>query len=353
MRELVYLDNAASTRPLKQAVDAFNEALTLFANPSSGHAFGAEARELLEKSRNIIAETLNAAPDEIVFTSGGTEANALALNGRGHVTASILEHSSVRENADELLTVRNLIANPGTGHGTVSCVYVCNENGAVQPIADIARETRKRGVLFHTDAVQAYGRIDCDVKRLGVDLMSVSAHKIGGIRGAGALYVRNGVKVRPLWRGGGQERGLRGGTEALPLIAAFAAAARVKQPDTRPLLEYTLELIREKLPGAIPVPPYEAPHILMLALPGCPGQAVVRMLSDMGICVSAGSACGRGKTSAVLKALNFKHSDSVIRVSFGGMNTREDVERLIGSLAVVTERFQKPAAHGKPVTPYN
>jgi cysteine desulfurase len=242
----------------------------------------------------------------------------------------------VRENADELLPVDNLIALAGSG--IASCVYVCSENGAVQPIAGIAREARKRDILFHTDAVQAYGKLDCDVQKLGVDLMSVSAHKIGGIRGAGALYVKSGVNVKPLWRGGGQERGLRGGTESLPLIAAFAAAAQAPKSDTRPLLDYTLELL--KLHDILPVPPHEAPHILMLALPNCPGQVAVRMLSDMGICVSTGSACSRGKTSPILKALNFKYAGNVIRVSFGGMNTREEIDKLIASLILVIERFQ-------------
>ena len=334
----VYLDNAAATRPCKQALEAFNEAIELFANPSSGHAPGAGARELMERSRAIIAETVNAAPEEIIFTSGGTESNALALNGRRHVTASILEHSSVRENADELVSVGELAAKPR--EGLVSCVYVCGENGAVQPIADIAREVKKHGALFHADAVQAFGRIDCDVRKSGVDFMSFSAHKIRGIRGAGALYVRKGANVKPLWRGGGQEGGLRAGTEALPLIAAFAAAARTPAPDTRPLLDFTLEMLREKLPGVIPVPPHEAPHILSLELPGCPGQVMVRLLSDMGVYVSTGSACARGKTSPILKALNFKNADSVIRVSFGGMNTRADAERLIDALALALKRLQ-------------
>jgi cysteine desulfurase len=249
-RQMIYLDNAAAARPCEQAVNAFNEALELFANPSAGHSSGMKARDLLERSRRIIAETLNAAPEEIIFTSGGTESNALALNGRRHVTASILEHASVRDNADELKPVSNLIGGTGT---VSSCVYVCNENGAVQPIADIAREARKHGVLFHTDAVQAYGRMDCDVKKLGVDMMSVSAHKIGGIRGAGALYVKSGVNVKPLWRGGGQERGLRNGTEPLPLIAAFAAAAQAPQDDTRPLLGYTLKTMQVE--GSI-LPPW-------------------------------------------------------------------------------------------------
>lgn len=337
---LTYLDNAATVFPCQAAVNAFNDTLA-YANPSSGHSMGLEARELLERARADVANAMNAQADEIVFTSGGTEANALVLNGRGRVVSSVLEHSSVWENADERVPVSKL-GEAMSGAGIVSCVFVCNENGAVQPIADIAREARKQGVLFHTDAVQAFGKLDCDVKKLGVDLMTVSAHKIGGIRGVGALYVRGGVKLKPLWRGGGQERGLRNGTEALPLIAAFAAAVKAPKSDTRPLLEYTLDLLRRELPDVLPVPPLEAPHILMLALPGCPGQVVVRMLSDLGVCVSTGSACSRGKTSRVLKALNFKHADSVIRVSFGSENTREDADRLIETLALVKSRFDKP-----------
>lgn len=347
---MIYLDHAATTFPCQAAKEAFNNALE-YANPSSLHSAGRQARELLEQSRAVIAASLNAEPEEIIFTSGGTEANALALNVRGEKLATTLEHSSVRENADKLVSPDKLLSSIQTDTKIVSCIYVCNEMGAVHPIAEIARGLKVRGVLFHTDAVQAFGKLNCDVKALGVDLMSLSAHKIGGIRGVGALYVRKGVNLKPLWRGGGQENGLRSGTEALPLIAAFAAAAQKHPPPAggtlftkegksyRVLLDYTVELFPTIIPDVKFVPPYDAPHILMFVLPGCPGQVVVRMLSDMGICVSTGSACRRGKTSPVLKSLSIRHADNVIRISFGEGNTRGDVEELAKALLTVKERF--------------
>jgi len=335
---MIYLDHAATTPPSKAAIDAFNAALNL-ANPSSQHSAGRQASELLEQSRAAIAEIINASPDEIIFTSGGTEANALALNLNGHKLASDLEHASVRENVNNTAAFGKLIDSLEPDTKIVSCIYVCNETGTIQPIADLAPELKKRGVLLHIDAVQALGKIDCDVKTLGVDMMSISAHKIGGIRGVGALYVRNGVNIKPLWRGGYQENSLRPGTEPLPLIAAFAAAIQEKRADIRPLLDYALDILPNYIPNVIFVPKHDAPHILMLALPGCPGQVVVRMLSDMGICVSTGSACSRGKTSPVLKAIGIKHADNVIRISFGEGNKREDIDELAKGLQIVSQRL--------------
>ncbi|MCL1819704.1 MAG: cysteine desulfurase [Oscillospiraceae bacterium] len=335
---MIYLDHAATTPPSKAAIDAFNNALE-YANPSSLHGQGQKARKLLERSRAVIAEKLNAAPEEIIFTSGGTEANALALNVSGHKLTTELEHPSVRENADTLANPYQLIGTIQDNTAIISCIYVCNETGSIQPIADIAKEIKGRGILLHTDAVQAFGKIDCNVKKLGVDLMTMSAHKIGGIRGVAALYVRKGVKIKPLWLGGGQENGLRPGTESLPLIAAFAAAAQRESTDTRPLIDYLLELLPNKLPNVIIVPGHGAPHIIALELPRCPGQVAVRMLSDMGVYVSSGSACSRGKTSPVLKALGVKQPDNVIRISFGEGNTKEDVDELVKALGIVLEKF--------------
>ena len=335
---MIYLDHASTSPASKAAIDAFNAALEL-ANPSSLHEAGRRAAGLLEQSRAAIAECINASPDEIIFTSGGTEANALALNVNGHRLSSELEHASVRGNTDETAAFDKLPSAVRSDTKIVSCVYVCNENGTVQPVAELARELKKRGVPLHTDAVQAFGKINCDVKALGVDLMTLSAHKIGGIRGAGALYVRKGVRVVPFWRGGSQENGTRPGTEPLPLIAAFAAAAREKRTDTRPLLDYTLDILSKKLPEVKIVPGHDAPHILMLELPGCPGQVAVRMLSDMGICVSTGSACSKGKTSPVPLALGVKHPESVIRLSFGAGNTKEEADALAAALEAVLQRL--------------
>jgi cysteine desulfurase len=335
---MIYLDHAATTPPSKAAINAFNTALE-FANPSSLHSAGRHAHELLDQSRAVIAESVNAASDEIIFTSGGTEANALALNINGHKLSSDLEHASVRENANNTAAFDKLLDSLESDTKLVSCIYVCNETGTVQPVAELSPELKKRGVLLHTDAVQAFGRIDCDVKTLGVDLMSISAHKIGGIRGVGALYVRKGVSVKPLWRGGYQESGLRSGTEPLPLIAAFAAAVQDKRADTRPLLDYSLNILPKILPNVNFIPRHDAPHILMFALPGCPGQVVVRMLSDMDICVSTGSACSKGKQSPVLKALGIKHADNVIRISFGEGNTKSDIEELANCLEIISKRL--------------
>jgi cysteine desulfurase len=335
---MIYLDHAATTPPSKAAIDAFNNALDLFANPSSMHSAGRQASALLGQSRAAIAESVNASPDEIIFTSGGTESNALALNINGHKLSSDSEHASVRENANKTAAFDKLINSLESDTKIVSCICVCNETGTIHPVAKLAPELKKRGILLHTDAVQAFGKIDCDVKALEVDMMSVSAHKIGGIRGVGALYVRKGVNIKPLWRGGHQENDLRPGTEALPLIAAFASAVQEKREDTRPLLDYALDILSKKLPNVYFVPRHDAPHILMLTLPGCPGQVAVRMLSDMGIFVSTGSACSRGKTSPVLKALDIKHADNVIRISFGKGNTFADIDELEKCLTIILKR---------------
>ncbi|MCL2085005.1 MAG: aminotransferase class V-fold PLP-dependent enzyme [Oscillospiraceae bacterium] len=236
------------------------------------------------------------------------------------------------------------------GAALVSCTTVCGESGALLPVADIVREVKRSrpDALVHTDAAQGFLRVDCGVARSGVDMLSVSAHKIGGVRGAGALYVRNGIKLKPLWGGGGQENGLRPGTEPLPAIAAFAAAVGAWKPEYEAHMRGLTDYARAELErrGAYIVTPKaaRAPHILTFCPPqgkaggswrsGVPAQVTVRRLSDAGVYISAGAACGRGRVPEALKALRLPPgaAERAVRLSVGPGNTRADIDALVDAI---------------------
>ncbi len=364
-----YLDNAASTKPCEAAVSAAVRCMTDdYGNPSSRHAAGRAARDALTLARAQVSGALGAQPDELVFTGGGTEACNLALLGageslrrtKGHIVTSALEHAAVMACCKHLqlqgfaLTV---VAPDASGHITpdavlaalrpdtvlVSVMLVSNDTGACNPVADIVRAVRQTnpGVLFHTDAVQAFLKVPCAPRDLGVDLLSVSAHKIGGLKGAGALWRSPAVRLAPRQLGGGHEGGLRSGTEALPAIAAFGAACAARSAtfaqDVTHMNSLKEHLLRAlgPLPGAVILPPHEAPHIVTLSLPGYPSEVLVRFLSDRGVCVSSGSACHKGKRSEALAAMGLPSRvlDSTLRVSVCQTNTREDIDALLAGLA--------------------
>ncbi len=363
----IYLDNAATSKPSQAALAAFADAAErTYGNPSSLHTVGKEARLLLEDARATVAAFIGATPSEITFTSGGTESNALAIQGlrhqRGkHVITTSLEHAAVTAQVASLAQLGWAVTTLSPDrHGRISadsvraalrpetdlvtCMLVCNETGAVLPLSDItALRSQVPHVLFHTDAVQALGKLSINVTNLGVDTMSLSAHKVGGLRGVGALYVRKGVRLTPLWQGGGQEAGHRAGTEAVPLIAAFAAALRqpTQQDVLQAHLDYTLRALQTHLPAAFIIPPHDAPHILALAIPGCPGQVVQRMLSDEGIYVSTGSACSKGKLSPVLKSLPLPKgvAAGAIRVSMGVQTTEAEIDTFVTCLTKIAARL--------------
>lgn len=372
-----YLDNSATTQVCKEAADAaYRMMRENYGNPSSLHKAGIQAETAVEKARQIIADSLSVQPKTIYFTSGGTEANntvlfgaAQALKRRGNrVIVSAVEHSSVYESAKRLSELGyDVHFAPVTDQGVVdidalkalltdkvilvSVMTVNNETGAIQPIERIAKLVHKHcpEALFHTDAVQAYGKLPVKPKKLGVDLMSISAHKIHGAKGCGALYIREGARILPLLYGGEQQKKLRPGTESAPLIAAFGAAAAVF-PDLSHNVDYIKELNRyalEKLQViddvTINSPSDALPYIINISVGGIRSETMLHHLEESGVYVSSSSACAKGKRSYVLEAMGLPDDriDSSLRISFSRYNTIEDIDALIDGLQSGIATLQK------------
>ena len=366
---MIYLDHAATTPVPKAVADEMYRVLTeQFGNPSSQYPMGLEAKKLVENCRAVIAGVVGCQPKELHFTSCGTESDNWAIQaalwqnrhaGR-HIITTTVEHSAVLETCRALEQQGyevTYLKPDKTGHITaaqvadalredtavVSIMLVNNETGCVFPLPEIADllQRRKSRALLHTDAVQGFLKVPCDPKTLGVDLMSLSAHKIGGPKGIGALYVGSNVRnIRPLLHGGGQEDGTRSGTEATAQIASFAKAAQLRAEGLPDKLAHMAEIKRyckEKLlsiDGVAAVGQGEAPHILMVSLVGYPSANVVTDLGAQGICLSAGSACHRGKLSHVVTALGLdkRTAGGVLRVSFGPETTASDIDALYEAL---------------------
>ena len=368
-----YLDNSATTQVLpavaQKAVELMVEE---FGNPSSLHTRGFQARKLLEEARAQVAGALGAQPEEITFTSGGTESNNLVLFGAAQarrrlgnkIVTTAAEHDSVLNpcRALEQQGFQVVYLKPdSTGRLSeealaqaidektilVSVMLVNNETGAVFPVeaAGKAIRRKKAPALLHTDAVQGFGKLPFTVKRLGVDLLTLSGHKIHAPKGIGALYVKKGVRVLPRTLGGGQERGLRSGTESVPLICALGEA--VKQlPPARETLERVGELnslLRQhlaQLPQVTIHSPEEGlPYVLNFSAGRVRGETMLHFLAEREVYVSSGSACGRAKPSHVLEAMGLpkEQVESALRVSFSRFSTREDVEALAEGLKLGLE----------------
>lgn len=366
----VYLDNSATTAPCPEAVEAVNFMMTEnFGNPSSLHGAGISAMKEIISARESIAKALSCEKDEIFFTSGATEANNLAIFGaayanrrRGNrIVTTAIEHESVMQSIDKLeeegFEVIRLMPD---GHGfisekeleeaindktiLVSMMYINNEVGSILPVEKIKKAvTRKNApALIHIDCVQAFGKIPVRPKKLGADLASVTAHKIHGPKGSGALYIRKGVNISPRTFGGEQEKRIRPGTEASPLIAGFGAAVNAL-PDLKKQSEYISGLntyARERL-GEIDGLVFNSadnasPFILNIYIPSfMRSQTVIQELSaKYGIYVSSGSACAKGKRSHVLTAMHLpdERIDKSIRISFCRSNTKEDIDILADAL---------------------
>ncbi|MEZ5866516.1 MAG: aminotransferase class V-fold PLP-dependent enzyme [Geminicoccaceae bacterium] len=341
-----YLDHAASS-PLRPAARAaLTGALDLAGNPSSVHAEGRAARAVIEAARRTLAAAIGGAAGGIVFTSGATEANAAALGSTGRVLASAVEHPSVlaRPGVETVpvdgsgrLDLAALTA--ALAVGDVACVALMlanNETGVLQPVAETAALAHRAGARLHVDAVQALGRVPLDITALGADSMSLSAHKLGGPKGVGALWLRDPDGFEPLLRGG-QEHRRRAGTENVAGIAGFAAAAAAIAPEEAARLEQlrrTLEAEARRRVGDAVVIADRAPrlpHITALALPGVAAATQVMALDLAGVAVSAGAACSSGKvaTSHVLAAMGMAPAlaASTIRVSLGWTTTASDIDR--------------------------
>ena len=359
---MIYLDNSATTKPCPEAVTAMTYMLTdCWGNPSSIHHLGVEAEAKLKQARKSVAALLGAEPEQVFFTSGGTEADNWAiysaaerLGKRGkHIVTTAVEHHAVlhpmqkleaqgfqvtylKPDADGVVSAEALTEALRPDTILVSVMMVNNETGAVMPIEPMIRATRRKSpmALFHTDAVQGFGKVKFKAKTLGADLISVSAHKIHGVKGAGALYIKKGLSLPPLLRGGGQERDFRSGTEGLPGIVAFGAACEAMNLDEEIRhLSALRDLCRERLadvPGLVFLGKGDAPHVVSVAVPGLRSQGLINRLQEREIYVSAGSACAKGHRSHVMEAMGIpaRTIDGAIRISFGRENTPADVEAL-------------------------
>ena len=366
---LHYLDNAATTLVPEEVVQAMEEALRRHSgNPSSQYPFGQDGKDIVEGGRMVIAKALGCDKERLFFTSCGTESDVWAIRSavwhgrhRGkHIITTAVEHSAVLETCKWLETegCRVTYLQPDkTGMVSaqqvrealqedtvlVSMMLVNNETGCVFPVAEVAKLLREAGsaALLHCDAVQGFLEVPCDPVGWGVDLMSLSGHKLGGPKGIGALYISPKLRnFRPLLTGGGQEQGLRSGTEATAQIAGFAKAVELRMENHEEKLRHMAEmkaLCLEKLltiPNVVAVGGGTAPHILAVSLQGYPSGNIVTDLGRQGICISAGSACHKGKSSHVVAALGLpkRTAAGVIRISFSPDTGSEDIEALYEAL---------------------
>lgn len=374
--ELHYLDNSATTAVCKAAADKALYMMTEnFGNPSSLHKLGINAELCIEDAREVIADALGAQPKNIIFTSGGTEANntvlfgaAEALKRRGsRIIVSAVEHSSVYESAKRLSELGYDVQYlPVTGDGVidlnkldelltdktilVSVMAVNNETGSVQPTEKIAKHIKRRcpDAVFHVDAVQAFCKMPLKPQKWGVDFLTVSAHKIHGPKGVGALYIRDGARLIPLLYGGEQQKKLRPGTESAPLIAAFGEA--VKEADIpqnnaliRELNEYALSKLTAIDGICVNSPLSALPYIINISVAGIRSETMLHHLEQSDVYVSSSSACAKGKRSYVLAAMGLSDDriDSSVRISFSKYNTKEDVDALIDGLKSGIANLQK------------
>ena len=357
----VYLDNAATTRVCEEAIDAMLRVMREdYGNPSSTHSPGRYAAAVLSGARSKVAGALGARPDDVCFTSGGTESDNWAILGAAetmsrkgkHIVTSAIEH-------DAVLSPVNKLENSGwdvtyikpDSSGRISAeafaealrddtviasiMLVNNETGAVNPVGDYSREIKRRrlSTVLHTDAVQGFCKIPFTADTLGADLITVTAHKIHGPKGVGALYARRGLRLPPLMLGGGQESGRRSGTEPIPAIAGFGEAAwlaynrREKDAEhARALRDYIIGLIRDELPEAVMIGEGDSPYILSLSLPGYMSETVMNRLDSVGVYIAKSAACKKGARSRVLEAMGLSDDviNGVLRVSLSRYNTIEE-----------------------------
>lgn len=370
MPEPVYLDHNATAPVRPEAVQAMTRALETLGNPSSVHRFGRTARRGMESAREAVAALAGAEPSQVVFTSGGSEANTLALagSGRERVLVSAGEHDSVLKAVPQAeavpltsdgrvdLTALSAMLAEDERPALVSIMLANNETGVIQPVSEAAALARGFGARVHCDAVQGAGRLPLDVTALGVDMLTVSAHKIGGPQGVGALIVADDGPVRTLVRGGGQERGYRAGTENLPGIVGFGAAAEAALRDLdrmaglaawRDRLEREVRAIcpSAKIVGG---DAERVANTSCIALPGLSAETQVMSLDLAGVAVSSGSACSSGKVhpSHVLQAMGLgpEITGSAIRVSLGWNSAESDIDRFLKAWSRLAERAAQAAA---------
>lgn len=358
---MIYLDNAATTALCNVAKQAILEHIDNFGNPSSQYELGRESRLLIEDARQRIAKCINAEPEEIYITSGGSEANSW-VTSQYMTISSKLEHHSLKAHYNNIIVEKDGVIDPQrfscVDHKLVrlfevmSCMYVNNELGTIQPIQDIAKVAHSKNMLFYTDAVQAIGHIPIDVKELNCDMLSASAHKFNGPKGVGFLYVKNGVDLKPLINGGKQEFGVRGGTENILGIVAMAAALEdaIEHIENRNIY---INLLRNKLLDKLLK--IEGAHLngslenrvvsnINIRFDGVSGSRLVALCDLYGICISSGSACNEGEAtpSHVLKAIGLSDEQALnsIRITLGHQNTTQEIDQAAEIITKLAERIR-------------
>lgn len=380
MKQFIYADNAATTKMSDVAVKAMLPYLQeIYANASSVHLLGQRSAAALFSARQQVAQVLNCTPKEIFFTSGGSEADNQALisaaalgkkQGKCHIVSTAMEHHAIlhtlealqaegftvtllRPQADGIVTATQVAEAITDTTCLVSVMYANNETGAIQPIREIGALCRKRGVFFHTDAVQAAGHLAIDVQRNNIDMLSLSAHKFHGPKGIGLLFANSNLQLTSLIRGGGQERGKRAGTENLPGIIGLAAALKDAQENMQQNTDYITGLRNalrnglDKIDGAGFNGSREhcLPGTVNYSFQGINGEALLSLLSNEGICCSSGSACSAGslEPSHVLLALGLNHetAQSALRFSLCEYNTMDEVQTIITKVTEAVNRLRR------------
>jgi len=374
---LIYLDNAASTQIHESVLDSMLPYLKeQYGNPSSIHRYGRLAHKAIDKARKQVAELINADPSEILFTSGGTESNNTALSGialqksGSQIITSSIEHDAILEpckkleklgfdvvylSVDKFGTIDPLELKNRISDNTciVSIMFGNNEVGTIQPIEEISTLCNQKNILFHTDAVQAIGKIPIDVKKLGIDLLSISSHKIYGPKGIGALYIKNGIVIDPVILGGGQERGLRSGTENVANIVGFGKACELAKNNLtkniqtlKNLRDYLIKKVLDEIPYVAlnGHPENRLPNNAHFTFLGVHGEDLLIKLDENGIAASTGSACSvhTQKASHVLQSMGFSHEQITgsLRLTVGTFNTYDEIDKTVQVLKNVVNELR-------------
>ncbi len=375
---MVYLDNSSTTAVCKESAEALKLAISdNFGNPSSLHSLGIKAELAVSEVRKKLSRLLNCREDEIYFISCATEGNNTCIEGAARrngklkkkIVTTAVEHPSVLNTVKRLsqegfeavfaepdksggvVSAENIFSKTDENTVLVSMMAVNNETGAVMPVEKAAGMIKKAypDTLIHCDAVQAFGKIPLDVKKLGIDMLTLSGHKFHAPKGIGAMYIKKGVKIRPLMAGGGQERDIRPGTESVPLICALGGALDALEnfekrlPLQKELWSYTKDLLLKENGVIINSGEDCLPYILNISLPGFRSETLLHFLDAEGIFVSSGSACSKGKGSYVLKACGVSdiNADSSLRISFSRYSKKEDADKLSEALKSAAQRLRR------------
>lgn len=377
----IYMDHAATTYVDREVVQAMLPYFTEhFGNASSLHSFGREAKAALEHSREVVAKALGASPEEVYFTSGGTESDNIAIKGvmhanknKNHLITSVIEHHAVLETGSYLqeqgfdltllpvdrqglVSLTHLEDAINDKTGLVTIMHANNEIGTIQPIEEIGRITRENGIYLHSDAVQSFGKIPTNVDDLSVDLLSISGHKIYGPKGVGVLYVREGVKIEAVQHGGGHERGMRSGTENVAGVVGLAKAVEISQREMKKESERLIRLRDRLINGVLEIddswlnghPTRRLPNNANFGFGRVEGESLILRLDTKGVAASTGSACssGSGAPSHVLTSIGLtpEQASGSLRLTLGKYNTEEDVDYVLEILPEVISDLRRISA---------